>query len=103
MEGFLDIVENCCFNDLGYFGNKYTWFTTKVGGIKVRLDCALATQGWIDHFPYFRLQHLNKTSLDYVSILLTWEGSKPHRGIKQFRYEEAWNMVDDCPEVVWNG
>lgn len=103
MERFHDIMEKCRFNDLGYSGNKYTWFTTKGGGIKVQLDGALATQGWIDLFPHFRLQHLNKTYSDHVSVLLTWEGNKLQRGRKQFHYEEAWNMLDDYPEVVRNG
>lgn len=51
MKGFRDIMEKCRFIDLGYFGNKYTWFTTRCGGIKVRLDRALGFQEWIDLFP----------------------------------------------------
>lgn len=55
MEGFPDIVAKFHFIDLGYFGNKFTWFTMKKGGIKVRLDRVLATQGWIDLFSSFRM------------------------------------------------
>lgn len=74
MEGFRNIVERCQFNDLGYSGNIFTWFTTRGGGIKVRLDRALGTQAWFDLFSRFRLQHLNKTSSDHVLILLIWDG-----------------------------
>lgn len=55
MEGFRNIMEKCQLNDLGYSGNMYTWFTTKGGGIKVRLNRALGTRMWMDRFPRFRL------------------------------------------------
>ncbi|RXH99641.1 hypothetical protein DVH24_021443 [Malus domestica] len=42
----------------------------KGGGIKVQLDRALGTQPWMDLFPGFRVQYLNKTSSDHVPILL---------------------------------
>lgn len=44
MAGFRSVVEHCNFIDLGYSGNKFTWFTIKGGGIKVRLDHALGNQ-----------------------------------------------------------
>ncbi|XP_070660430.1 uncharacterized protein [Malus domestica] len=47
MEGFRGAVEQCRLVDLGFTGNKFTWFTTRGGGIKVRLDRALVVQdGW---------------------------------------------------------
>lgn len=39
--------------DLGYSGNLFTWFTTRGGVIKLRLDLALGTKAWINTFPRF--------------------------------------------------
>ncbi|KAM1467081.1 hypothetical protein ACFX2I_032224 [Malus domestica] len=36
MEGFQHAVKQCRLVDLGFAGNKFTWFTTRGGGIKVR-------------------------------------------------------------------
>lgn len=43
MEGFQNALMNCELKDMGFVGNKFTWVTTRGGGIKVRLDRALAT------------------------------------------------------------
>ncbi|KAM1024442.1 hypothetical protein ACFX13_038442 [Malus domestica] len=103
MKSFRNIVEACRFKDLGYSGNIYMCLTTLRGGIKVRLDRALGNQAWIDLFPSFRMQHLNKTSSDHVPILLTWNVRRIRRGKKQFCYDEAWNMQEGCDEVVQQG
>lgn len=39
--GFRDVVTHCRLLDLGFSSNKFTWFMTKKGGIKVKLDRAL--------------------------------------------------------------
>lgn len=103
MEGFHNAVESCRFIHLGFTGNKYKWFTMKGGGIKVRLDRAPGNQEWIDLFPRFTVNHLNKSMSDHVPVLLDWSGHMPVRGRKQFRYEEFWNMHEGCAEVVRNG
>lgn len=82
MEGFQSVVEHCNFINLGYLGNKITWFTTKGGGIKVRLDCALGNQEWVDKFSRYTVKHLNKTSSDHVPVLINWSGRFPIRGKK---------------------
>lgn len=89
MVGFRNIVEKCQLNDLGCSGNMYMWFTTEGEGIKVWLDRALGTQMWMDLFPRFRVQHLNKTSSNHVPILLTWDNHGMKRGKKMFRFEET--------------
>lgn len=80
--GFRLVVEHCNLIDLGFFGNKFTWFTTKGGGIKVRLDRALGTQEWVDLFPCFSVKNMNKTSSDHVPVLINWSGRFPLRGKK---------------------
>ena len=94
MEGFCNAVEHCRFLDLGLSRNKFSWFTTKMGGIKVRLDRALGNQEWMDLFPHFKVQHLNKSSFNHVPVLLNWSARTPIRGKKQFRYEEVWHMQE---------
>lgn len=103
MVGFRSVVEHCNFIDLGYSGNKFRWFTTKRGGIKVRLDRALGNQNWVDLFPRFTVKHLNKSTSDHVPLLINWSGRTPWRGRKQFRYEECWHMQDGCSEAVREG
>lgn len=71
MDGFREVVTRCQFRDLGFNVNKFTWFTIKDGGIKVRLDRALATQSWMDLFRNHMVSHLNKSTSDHVPILVS--------------------------------
>lgn len=70
MEGLRNAAKQCWLMDLGFFGNKFTWFMTRRGGIKARLDRALGNQEWLDLFPCFKVQHLNKYLSDHVPVLL---------------------------------
>lgn len=103
MEGFWNAVDHCRLVDLGFSRNKFMWFTTKGGGIKVRLDRALGNQEWMDLFPRFKVQHLNKSLLNQIPVLHNWSRRTPIRGKKKFRYEEVWHMHEGCNEVVQDG
>ena len=70
---------------------------------KLRLDRALGTQAWIDLFPRFIVHHLAKSTSDHVPVLLNWSGRTPVRGRKQFRYEDYWNLHEECAAVVQSG
>lgn len=86
MDRFCNVVKSCRFIDLGFNRNKYTWFTTKGGGIKVRLDRAQGTQAWINLFPRFTVHHLNKSMFDHLLVLLNWQG------VYQFGEESSFIM-----------
>lgn len=70
MEGFQNIVMRSMLNDLGSVGNKFTWFTTRDGGIKVKLNRALATQLWMDRFWCLKVTRLNKSTSDHTPIFI---------------------------------
>ena len=72
MEGFRNALVSCQLQDLGCVGNKFTWVTTRCGGIKVRLDKGVASQTWVDVFQGFRISHLKPNSSDNIPILLEW-------------------------------
>ncbi|XP_048421925.1 uncharacterized protein LOC125469072 [Pyrus x bretschneideri] len=73
------------------------------GGIKVRLDRAVASQAWMDQFPRFKVHHLKKTTSDHILIFIYWEGRVASKRKRTFRYEEAWNNLDGCKPVVEEG
>ena len=100
MEGFRHALSSCQLNDLGFVGHKFTWVTTRCGGIKVRLDRVLATQSWVDLFPSYKVTHLKPTSSDHIPILLEWNPKKRVRFKKTFRYEDGWAVQDGCGEAV---
>lgn len=53
MDGFRDAINICGFKDLGYSGPNFTWCNNRDGSnrIYMRLDQALATTNWCNHFP----------------------------------------------------
>ena len=57
---------------MGYSGPNYTWCNQQEGENRVylRLDRALATMDWLDHFQNIKVQHLVDTTFDHYPILL---------------------------------
>lgn len=66
----------------------------------MRLDRAVANQGWLDLFWQFRVSHLKPTPSDHIPVLLEWEIKRRTTAKKGFRYEEGWTMHEDCTEAV---
>ncbi|KAB2605929.1 hypothetical protein D8674_005646 [Pyrus ussuriensis x Pyrus communis] len=103
MVGFRNALSGCQLQDLGFVGNKYTWETTRGGGLRVRLDRAVASQSWLDLFPQFRVTHLKPTTSDHIPVLLEWEVKRRLRATRRFRYEEGWSVQEGCAEAVKAG
>ena len=52
MKVFRDVLDECGLMDLGYVGDKFTWWGKRAGGLVLeRLDRAVASNGWLSHFP----------------------------------------------------
>lgn len=100
MENFRNALRNCPLIDMGFIGHKFTWETTREGGIEVRLDRAVANQKWLDLFPNFKVVHLNATSSDHLPVLVDWWGRKKEWHKKLFRYEEGLSVKKGCIEMV---
>lgn len=88
MDGFRNALNSCQLQNLGYVDNKFTWVTTRCGGIKVRLDRVVAMQQWVDMFPNFRVSNLKPNSSDHVPILLEWQPQNRGKLKRSFCYEE---------------
>lgn len=58
MLDFQEAISNAKMKDLGYDDNLFTWFSTRSGGIKERLDHALANYEWKLLFLGERVIHL---------------------------------------------
>ncbi|CAB4309705.1 unnamed protein product [Prunus armeniaca] len=61
---------DCALEDLGFEGLRFTWYSARVGGIKERLDRALANLTWQGLFPASRVVHLESSRSDHLPILI---------------------------------
>ena len=72
MQLFQDARNDCSLEDIGYNGDKFTFFR---GGLRERLDRAVSNPGWMDMHPLCGLVTwiwaIRTTDL-YVWILNTW-------------------------------
>ena len=73
MEDFRNAIHQCGFRDLGYRGPDYTWCNMQEGDdrIYLRLDRALATVDWIDHYRETRVYHLVDSTSYHCALLIT--------------------------------
>ena len=59
MQKFREVLDECGLLDLGFSGKKFTWFKNyPTGGIWERLDRAVSTTEWVEHFPATKVQSL---------------------------------------------
>ena len=77
--------------DLGFVGNKFTWFKNYPNGGAVweRLDRAMCTTDWFNLFPATKFRTLVGGSSNQNPILILPEGLevKPQR---PWRFEQLW-------------
>ncbi|KAH1131803.1 hypothetical protein J1N35_003181 [Gossypium stocksii] len=62
MEKFLNAIEECQLNDVGFTGNWFTWERGNLPetNIQERLDRGLANEKWLLMFPEAKIQHLSQ-------------------------------------------
>ena len=72
MNDFRDAIDCCRFMDLGFCGPEFTWCNMQEGRhiIYLRLDRALVTQEWINHYKDIRVHHLVKSASDHCALLI---------------------------------
>ena len=107
MQFFREVLDECGFMDLGYFGPRFTWarYFDNGNSIWERLDRGLATNNWFLKFHGTRVHHLRCDSSDHVPIHIVFSGLDPPRRKKLFRFEEMWLSNSRCSEIVravWN-
>lgn len=64
LELFVDTINLCGFQDVGFVGPKFTCLYQCVDEIQIleRLDRALATHDWLDLFSIAKLYHLSSSA-----------------------------------------
>ena len=72
MDDFREAIDCCRFMDLGFCGPEFTWYNMQEGRNKIylRLDRALVTQEWINHYKDMRVHHLVESASDHCALLI---------------------------------
>lgn len=89
MEAFRNIVNKCGFKDMGFSGVEFTWCNQQEGDNRVylRLDKAITTLDWLEHFPNVKVQHLEDTTSDHCPLLLADSNTIERRGKHRFLFK----------------
>jgi hypothetical protein len=96
---FHDALINCGLTDLGYTSDKFTWHR---GGIRERLDRAIACDDWRGKFPNAKVENLNYSRSDHRPLLLSF-GVAPildRQGRALLRFEARWLKEKSFRQVV---
>ena len=107
MDDFREGINFCRFKDLGYCGPDFTWRNIQEGVHKMylRLDHALATQEWIDHFKDMRVHHLVESTNNHYALLITDSITSQSPQKRRFQFEAMWTRRDECRDIIkaaWN-
>ena len=72
MEDFRAVLDDYGFQDLGYIGNKFTWYNGHKEGYTIwkRLNRAVATTDWIEKFPATKVLHLECGSSNHKPLII---------------------------------
>ena len=70
MENFRNVLVDCQLRELNVVGGKFTWSRGKnMDVIMERLDRGVATNKWLDLFPFACERHIAATISDHVPVL----------------------------------
>lgn len=105
---FRDVIDHCCFLDLGCEGPKFTFSRhfENSNSIWERLDRCLVTSSWFLKFLGTKVHHLRCDSSDHIPLHILLSGLDPPLRKKLFHSEEMWLSNRGCEEVgffAWNG
>ena len=94
----------CGFKDLGYCGPNFTWCNMQEGENRVylRLDRALATNDWINHFNGTRVLNLVDSTFDHCALLIADPLAVQPSRKRRFHFEEMWTKKEECKEIIRN-
>ena len=105
MAEFRDCLNRCGLVDLGFIGQKYTWCNRRFGGerTKLRLDRAVANEGWMLRFPDARVFHSSMSISDHCLIKLSLKRDQNRRPQKKrFMFEAMWTREIPDAGKLWN-
>lgn len=101
---FREVLEECEINDLGFFGQWYTWERGRLvsNNIKESLDRGVANPGWWNLFPGYRVSHLQYSFFDHFLVLVDIDGDgRSNTGEQhwQFRFNTDWILNSEFEGV----
>jgi exonuclease III len=82
MDKFRDTLADCNLHDLGFVGDPFTWRNnscTSQGYIKERLDRAVATKEWYQHFSDYKVVNGDPGHSDHRPIIIHLLGTYVQR------------------------
>jgi len=108
MQLFYEAINVCGFVDLGYSGSRFTWSRHYNSGHSIweRLDRALCTTDWLNHFASTKVVHLTCNTSDHSLLWIAPSGIDPPPSSKPFCFEEMWMSDKGCGRVIeaaWRG
>lgn len=101
MEDFREAINCCKFKDLGICGPEYTWCNIQEGVYRMylRLDRALATQEWINHYKDVRMHHQVESTSDHFTLLIS-DSFALEKLEKIFQFKAMWTRKDECRDII---
>ncbi|KAL4377395.1 hypothetical protein GQ457_02G029020 [Hibiscus cannabinus] len=85
---FRSALADCSLDDIGYFGQWFTWET------------GVDNESWLVLFPNYRLEHLVKSLSHPCPLLLSTDVQILERPLPQFRFEAAWLLQESSEATV---
>ena len=107
MDGFHEVVNLCGFQDLGYFGPKFTWcnLQERSNRVYLKLDRAFANSDWLNMFGDVKVQHQVESTSDHCILRIPNSNYSPPSHNRRFHFEALWTKRDNCHEIIetaWN-
>ncbi|XP_055814558.1 uncharacterized protein LOC129884254 [Solanum dulcamara] len=100
---FISIIEACGLQDLGFSGQKFTWYNQRgiLSRIWKRLDRGMVNDKWLEVMPQTPITHLPTVGSDHCPLLLEMTEHNYHH-IKYFKFLNCWTDHPAFMETVSN-
>jgi hypothetical protein len=104
MIDFCEVLSQCNLHDLGFTGLPWMYDNMQKGdqNVRVRLDRAVASTGWMQRFPNARLHHIVSARSDHCPILLEVEKDSTPKPPCSFWYEIMRGWEEPLKEEIKN-
>ncbi|XP_019164323.1 PREDICTED: uncharacterized protein LOC109160491 [Ipomoea nil] len=102
IEGFNDVLGECCLVDMGMTGGRFTWVSGRGtdAWVEERLDRAVATVEWLEMYDEAEVRNIYTNSSDHFAILVDLHTEPVRTALRKFRFESAWLLQPSCAKVV---